>query len=298
MHRALIRMFVALALAAGLSFAVVGTTAGNASAAQPAARAAGSCTTEQSNYNAALAHKHAVKHKLKKAKHALKQAKRHHNKAKVRHLRKKVHRLYHRLQSAETKAEKARAALNTCKAGGGTSSPIQTLCDSGVPQPVCDALAGLAGGGLPSDVSLDTLCTQVPQAQPLCDAAAGSGLPTDPSALTGLLGQIPGLPGGGLPSDFTSIQTLCDSGVPQAVCDGLAGAAGGGLPSDLSLQQLCDAVSQAQPLCDAANGGTLPTDPSALTDLLGPILDLLGLGDILGGGLPLPAPSGRHAAAA
>jgi hypothetical protein len=290
MHRALIRMLVALALAAGLTFAVVGTTAGNASAAQPA-RAAGSCSTEQSNYNAALAHKHAVKHKLKKAKHALKQAKRHHNKAKVRHLRKKVHRLYHRLQVAEKKAEAARAKLNECKAGGGTSSPIQTLCDAGVPQPVCDALAGLAGGGLPSDVSLDTLCTQVPQAQPLCDAAAGSGLPTDPSALTDLLGQIPGLPGGGLPSDFTSIQVLCDSGVPQPVCDGLAlltGGLGGGVPSDLSLQQLCDAVPQAQPVCDAANAGTLPTDPTALLDLLSGVPGLPGL----------PAPSGRHAAAA
>ena len=290
MHRALIRMFVALALAAGLSFAVVGTTAGNATAAQPAARATGSCTTEQSNYDAALAHKHVVKHKLKKAKHALRVAKHHHNRAKVRHLRKKVHRLYHRLQAAEAKAESARAALNTCKNGGGTSSPIQTLCDSGVPQPVCDALAGLAGGGLPSDVSLDTLCTQVPQAQPLCDAAAGSGLPTDPSALAGLLGQIPGLPGGGLPSDFTSIQAICDAGVPQPVCDGLAlltGGLGGGVPSDLSLQQLCDAVPQAQPICDAANAGPLPSDPSALLDLLSGVPGLPGL--------PVPK-SGRQVA--
>ena len=83
--------------------------------------------------------------------------------------------------------------------------------------------------------------------------------------------------------------------MPQSVCDGLTALAGGGRPSDLSLQQRCDAVPETQPLCDAANGpGGLPTDPSALTDLLTPILETLGLDqllcDLLGGLLCIGLP--------
>ncbi|HWJ83211.1 MAG TPA: hypothetical protein VNS55_13325 [Nocardioides sp.] len=293
MHRALIKMIVSLALAAGLTISVVAATEGAASAAPKTAAAAATCSTEQANYDSAVAHKQTIQHKLKKARHALRVAKRHHNRAKVRKLRHRIHRLERRLDSAKSRVASTRTSLETCQAGGGTSSPIQSLCDQGVPQPVCDGLGALAGGG--SGASFQQLCDAAPQAQPLCDAAAGGGFPSDPSQFAGLLTPVldalglGALSGGGLPSDFTSIQALCDAGAPQAVCDGLAGAAGGGVPSDLSLQQLCDAASQAQPLCDAVNsGGGIPTDPTALTDLLGPVLDALGLGGLLGGGLPLP----------
>ena len=292
MHRALIRMIVSLALAAGMTLTVAATATTSASAAPAVVTAAPDCSTQQSAYDAAVAKRHALKVKLERAKRHLKHAKRalrhaqatghtakaHRLAKKVRQLRKKVRSLKHRVAVADAQAKDARAALEACQ-GGGSNSPIQSLCDQGVPQEVCDGLAGLVpGGGLPSDVSFQQLCDAAPQFQPLCDAADSGGLPTDPTALTDLLAGL-----GGGPADFTSIQALCDAGVPQEVCDGLAGAAGGGVPSDLSLQQLCDAAPEAQPLCDAANsGGGLPTDPTALTTLLAPILVALGI--------PLPIP--------
>ncbi|GAA3829234.1 hypothetical protein [Nocardioides panacisoli] len=183
--------------------------------------------------------------------------------------------------------------------GGGGGGPlpsdltsVQALCDAGLPQTVCDSLAGLANG-LPTDLTLAQLCTAVPQAQAICDAAdLGAGLPTNLTGLTDLLSPVldtlglGGLLGGGgggpLPSDLTSVQALCDAGVPQLVCTTLAARAGSLQPSALSLTELCTAVPGAQPICDAANGpGGLPSG-SALTDLLSPVLDSLGLGGLLG----------------
>ncbi|GAA3825162.1 hypothetical protein [Nocardioides panacisoli] len=307
------RLVIGFAVALAMTFttAAVAGTANAAPAAAPApAAAAVNCSSQQAAYNAALAHQrelgtklHRAKARLKVAKHQLHKAQRHHQaakvhrlKAKVKKLKKRVHRLYNQRQTARTATQAAHTALTTCQAGGGggggTGDPIQSLCDAGIPQAVCDALAGLVGGGLPSDLSLQALCDAVPQLQPICDAAGGGGLPTDPSALTDLLKPLldaiglGDLLGGGLPSDLTSIQALCDAGAPQPVCDALAGLAGGGLPSDVSLQALCDAVPQAQALCDAVNGGGLPSDPTDLTALLSPVLDALGLGGLLGG-LPL-----------
>ncbi|HWJ83212.1 MAG TPA: hypothetical protein VNS55_13330 [Nocardioides sp.] len=312
MHRALIKIVVSLALAVGLTLTVAGT-APTASAAPAAAAAKADCSTQQAAYNAALADQQAIKAKLAKAKHHLKVLKKklrrakaahqpvriHRLKKQIRQTRHRVTRLYHRLQVAKARTDDARTALAACIAGGGgggggggaTDTPLQALCDAGLPQALCDGLAQLAGGGLPSDLSLQQLCDAAPQFQPLCDAADAGTLPTDPSALTTLLQPILDALGLGnllkSPAELTSIQALCDAGVPQSVCDGLAGLAGGGLPSDLSLQQLCDAQPDAQPLCDAVNtDGGLP-DLTTLTTLLGPILDLLGLGGLLGG-LPLP----------
>jgi hypothetical protein len=305
------RLVIGFAVALAMTFTTA-AVAGTAEAAPAPAAAAVDCSSQQAAYDAALAHQHQLgtklhnaKAKLRIAKHKLHKAQRHHQaakvhrlKAKVKNLRKRVHRLYHQRQLARTATQNAHTALLTCQAGGGggggggSSDPIQSLCDAGIPQAVCDALAGLVGGGLPSDLSLQALCDAVSALQPICDAADGGGLPTDPAALTALLQPLldplglGDLLGGGLPSDLTSIQALCDAGAPQTVCDALAGLAGGGLPSDVSLQALCDAVPQAQSLCDAVNGGGLPSDPTDLTALRAPVLDALGLGGLLGG-LPL-----------
>ena len=242
-YRAVLGVVVALGLGLGAA-AVITSTSTNAAAS------AVDCSVQQSTYDAAVAHQRAVKHKLVKAQRQLKRAKRalrravaagdvakaHKLAKKVRKLKRLVKRLKHRYSVARDQTAAAHTALATCLAStppptspttptttkpttptttAPTPVPIQTLCDAGIPQAVCDALAGLAGGGLPSDVSLDALCDAAPQLQPLCDAANGpGGLPTDPAALTDLLAPLLDLVGlgdllgGGLPSDLTSVQAL------------------------------------------------------------------------------------------
>ncbi|BET24885.1 hypothetical protein RGQ30_03860 [Limnobacter thiooxidans] len=145
---------------------------------------------------------------------------------------------------------------------GGTDGPTGTPLDA-----VLAPLADAAGGGLPTLPGLPGEGgTDGPTGTPL-DAilapladAAGGGLPT-----------LPGLPGEG--------GTDGPTGTPlDAILAPLADAAGGGLPTlpglpgeggtDGPTGTPLDAV--LAPLADAAGGGLpIPTDASALTDLLG-----------------------------
>lgn len=310
-YRSVFKIFVSLALALGLTTAVVSTT--SAAQAAPASagvsRAAVDCSSEQSTLDTLRAKRKVTKQKLAKAKRIkkrtvakLRRAKANDNRARVIKLKRKVRKLNRqikmlnrRLRNQSRAVQAAKAVLAECQNGtGGAQSPIQDLCDT-VPQlqPLCDAIGGGALPGLGTDSPLQSLCDAVAQLQPLCDAAGGSGLPTDLSALGELLqpvldllglGDLLGGGGDGLPS----LDALCGAGLPlpAAICDALGGE---GVPTDLPLDQLCTQLPGLQALCDALEGGGLPTDPSALTDLLQPIFDVLGIGglldDILGGGL-------------
>lgn len=322
--RAVLGVAVALALALAAAAVITSTTTDSAGATTASDCSVQQATYDAAlSHQQVVKHKLATaRHQLKRAKRALRHAvatghvaKAHKLAKKVRKLKKKVARLKHSYSVARDQTSTARSALETCLASTPTTPtspsttkpttptttkpttptttpagplPIQALCDAGLPQAVCDALARLAGGGLPSDISLDALCTAVPQFQTICDAAGGGTLPTDPTALTALLQPILDLlglgdllGGGLLPSDLTSVQALCDAGAPQEVCDALAGLAGG-TPDGVTLAALCSAAPQAQPLCDLVDGGgTLPTDPQALADLLTPVLQALGLDALL-----------------
>jgi hypothetical protein len=182
-----------------------------------AAAAAPDCSAEQAALDQARADKRIVKQKLRKAQRALRKAKRALRaakaadragkvtrlKMKVARLKRRVQRLRHRLQVRRAAVVSAQAALDTCLEDDDPSpdSPVQVLCDGGIPQAVCDALAGLLGG-TPDGVSLDALCTAVPETQPICDAYAG-GTPdpvtllavvTDVLITLGLEGLLLGLP--------------------------------------------------------------------------------------------------------
>ena len=303
MTRHVFRLVLGVALALGLSFTtaeVVGPAHAAPTAADLITSAAPDCSNEQAAYDDAVAKKRMVRAKLTRAtkrlraaKRALQRAKAAGAHAKVVKLKKKVkrlkglkRRLQRRLQRRKAAVATTKAALDACLDGGGggtTDDPLQQLCTAGIPQPICDALADLVGGGLPDLTSVQALCDAVPEAQPLCDALSG-GTP-DLATLTEVLQPIldalglGDLLGGGLPD----IQALCDAGVPQQICDALAGEAGG-LPTDVTIDELCDAVPEAQPLCDAFAGGT--PDPTTLLAVLEDVLIAMGLGDLLGGGLP------------
>ncbi|MDP3894961.1 hypothetical protein, partial [Nocardioides sp.] len=105
----------------------------------------------------------------------------------------------------------------------GTGSPIQALCDAGLPQEVCDALGGLIPGASAGSPILAQSDAGIPQE--VCDALGGDFDPSqlDPSVLEALL---------------------------KSVLD-LLGLGGTGSP----FQPLCDAVPELQPLCDATSGG-------------------------------------------
>jgi hypothetical protein len=80
------------------------------------------------------------------------------------------------------------------------------------------------------------------------------------------------------------IQTLCDAGIPQDVCDALADVVTPGAdPVTTTIAQLCAAApTEAAPLCDLFSGiGEVPLDPATLTDVLTTVLTTLGLGDLL-----------------
>jgi hypothetical protein len=213
MYRAISKILVSLALALGLTLAA-GTAASQAattstttaaSASTSTSAAANPCTTQHHRVS------HA-KHAVAKAKRALKKAKHSHNATKIKKAKK-------RLAKAKRALHKARKALKRCQSAGSgsgsTSGPsLQALCDAGVPQQVCDALAGLAGNLPASSLPIDQFCTAVPQAASFCDAFKGGadvstltallqGL-LDTLGLGNLLGTVPlptgGLPTGGLPT--------------------------------------------------------------------------------------------------
>lgn len=203
MNRALFKIFIGLAVAFGLTFASAPVATAAPSADRLAAAAAPDCTVQQSAHakatnahTAAAADAKAANHKVKKFKKKIKKAK------KADAPRKKIKKLKKKLKKAK-KARTAKvayartvavtttytsSALSRCQTGApatGNNSPIQALCDAGVPQPLCDALAGLIPGGSTAN-PIGLLCAQFPQAQPLCDLI-GAGLPTDPADLLDLI---------------------------------------------------------------------------------------------------------------
>ncbi|NYJ02118.1 hypothetical protein HNR19_002816 [Nocardioides thalensis] len=305
MYRCVFKIFVSLALALGLTTVVVSTT--SAAHAAPASagvtRAAADCSAEQSTLDSIRAKRKATKQKLAKAKRIkkrtavqLRRAKANDNRARVIKLKRKmkkltrqIRKLTRRVHNQNRAVQAAKAVLAECQDSGGTGSPIQDLCPP-LPQALCDGLGGAIPGGS-ADSPLQALCDAVPQLQPLCDAAGGAGLPTELGALTDLLqplldaAGLGDLLGGGLPS----LDALCGAGLPlpAGICDALGGE---GVPTELPLDQVCEQLPGLQALCDALEGGGLPTDPAALTGLLQPIFDALGIGDLLGGllggGLP------------
>ncbi|MCL2542491.1 MAG: hypothetical protein FWE71_08550 [Nocardioidaceae bacterium] len=191
MYRALIKIVVSLALALGVALAVGTTSTATAAPAHSAAvrtvAKASPCAAKQGRVNQA-------KRNLRKASQSLKRIERNHH---ARHHAAKVRAAKKHVRKAKSWLNRARRAHNVCVnnhrgsgSGGGTTSasPIQALCDAGVPQPVCDALAGLIPGGSTS-LPISQLCSAAPQAQPLCDALNGGGIPSA-SDLQGLLTQV------------------------------------------------------------------------------------------------------------
>ncbi|MBM9461246.1 hypothetical protein JK386_15190 [Nocardioides sp. zg-536] len=264
MHRALFKIIVGLAVALGLTLAATpGATAAPAAPAQAAA--APDCTAAQNAYNqSARSHTAAVKAaksaqtKLKKLKKKLKKAKVSHKKAKSKKAKKAKAKKVKKLRKQVTKARSDRdartkyaqrtavtrnysaGALQRCRSGApatGKDSPIQALCDAGLPQQVCDELAKLVPGGS-SASPIGALCAQAPQAKPLCDLLGGQ-VPADfdPAdllevlqtvlgtiGLGDLLGQLPGGAGGlGDLLPETGLTDLLDALGLSALLGGLPG---------------------------------------------------------------------------
>ena len=214
--RVLLAGCVAVALSMGMS-----GTAGAASAARAAsnssdssARAAGECATQKAKVHQA---KKAVKkadRKVERAKKATKQADtaKQQKKAKKRlahakHQRKKAKKTLERARKnlrkcqrqsggadGQTPEEQCLAAglpAEVCSALGqlplppspGGTSPIQALCDQGLPQAICDAATLPSPDGEASPIQ--PLC-EAGLPQEICDAAApgGGGSPLPPELCT------------------------------------------------------------------------------------------------------------------
>jgi hypothetical protein len=192
MHRAMIKIFVSLALALGLTFTM---SPSNADAATHVAHSAARATTPSACANQ-QAWVNSAKHNLARTQRVLRktQAAHHqrHHAAKVKAAKKHVAKAKHRLARSKHNRDVCVRNHQPATPTVTTASPVQALCDAGVPQAICDALAGLAAGApSASDLNFASLCTQVPGAQALCDAisgAAGSGL--DLSALQGVLTTV------------------------------------------------------------------------------------------------------------
>ncbi|GAA4807216.1 hypothetical protein ACFQ0K_01965 [Nocardioides caeni] len=196
MHRAVIKILVVLALALGL-----GLTSASASSAAPAAAPAakaGDCTNQASavavarrNYNrqvsqqrrAQRVHANAVRAERKATGRKAKRA------AHTRVVRAKNRVAAERrdVRVSKNRVVRAKRNLSNCRNNGGpdtspTSSPIQTLCDAGLPQTICDGLASLLPTGGTTANPLSLLCAQVPEAQALCNLIS-TGTAPDPQDL-------------------------------------------------------------------------------------------------------------------
>jgi Skp family chaperone for outer membrane proteins len=239
MSRALFKMILGLAVALGLTFAaapIAGATATTGVTTQAAATP--DCRTQEAanakanaNYNKANADVAKAKAKVAKLKKKLKKAQRAHHAKQVKKLKKRLKKAKKSLKAKRSYRDRSAVtrsytadALARCKAGTpatGSASPIQALCDAGLPQALCDALAGLIPGGSTANPA-DLLCAQVPQAKPLCDALNGGlpgGAPTTPQDLLDIVrGLLTTLGLGGLVDqlgltgviDQTGLQVLLD----------------------------------------------------------------------------------------
>ncbi|GAB4008251.1 hypothetical protein [Nocardioides ultimimeridianus] len=191
MHRVLIKILVSLALAAGLTL-----TAGPGSA--QAATTPAACANQQAWVNSA-------RHDLARAERALRRTQHAHHQA---HRADKVAAAKRHVAHAKERLADARESRDACKRDQDAAptvtaaSPVQSLCDAGLPQAICDALA-TAAFSIPSDLSIGQLCAQVPGAQALCDAVIGAADGLDTSALQSVLTQV--LDGLGLTDLLTTI---------------------------------------------------------------------------------------------
>lgn len=184
MHRVLIKILVSLALAAGLTLTV---SPGSAHAAPVVARATtpAACANQQAWVNSA-------RHNLARAQRALRKTQHAHHQA---HHADKVVAAKRHVALAKERLTDARQHRDTCVREQGdaptvtAASPVQSLCDAGIPQAICDALA-TAALSIPSDLSIGQLCVQVPGAQALCDAIISAADGLDTSALQSVLTQV------------------------------------------------------------------------------------------------------------
>jgi hypothetical protein len=204
MNRALFKMILGLAVALGLTLgaAPIASASPAAPAAPAAAAQAPDCSAQvaannraNASYASANASVKAAQAKVTKLKKKIKKAKKHHAKKQVRKLNKKLKKAKQSLREKKQYRDRVavtrsytQRSLARCQAGTpaqGADSPIQALCDAGIPQALCDALAGLIPGGSTAN-PVGLLCAQFPQAAVLCDAIS-AGLPTDPADLLDLV---------------------------------------------------------------------------------------------------------------
>lgn len=208
MHRALFKILVILGLGLGLTFtsmpqAFADAPAARATTAVPA-QATPDCSAREAalakardNYGQRVSTAKKVRNILAKAERAEKRAKSKKVK-KVRHARVVEVRQRLKEERARVRVAKARVEINkdkviTCRNSvptGPTASPIQTLCDAGIPQEICDTLAALVPSGSTAS-PLALLCANAPQAQPLCDLIS-TGTAPDPAVLLEVVDQILG----------------------------------------------------------------------------------------------------------
>ncbi|WP_435771234.1 hypothetical protein [Nocardioides sp. SYSU DS0651] len=207
MHRALIRILVGLAVTLGLALTSAGTTAASAAPAAPerAAALAPDCSAKEAALAKSRAKYGQAVREARHARNALTKAQRDERKAKTRKAKKAKHKVVvrkqkrlktersqMRTQKRYVEAHKARviSCRNSQSPTNPTASPIQTLCTAGVPQAVCDALAGLVDPlAEPLTTTIGQLCTAAPEAQPLCDLLL-SGTTPDPASLLDVLDTV------------------------------------------------------------------------------------------------------------
>ncbi|MCX6400524.1 MAG: hypothetical protein NTX33_11415 [Propionibacteriales bacterium] len=207
MHRALFKILVVLGLGLGLTFTSTPIANAGAPAADRAVRSAAAqapdCSAKEAALDKARDNYGKRKSTLKKVRNALAKAKRAEKRAKTKKVKKARHarvvKLSKRVKSERAKVRAARAAVaihkervidcrNSGTPTGPTASPIQTLCDAGVPQEICDILAGLVPGGSTAS-PLALLCSSAPQAAPLCDLIS-TGTAPDPADLLDVVNTV------------------------------------------------------------------------------------------------------------
>jgi len=182
MYRVLTKIMVSLALAVGLPFVVAPTTTANA-ATSPNVCASQRAHVVTSQHRALAAKRNLIK--VQRHPHAA------HHRAHLRAAKRRVNLTKHNLTVTHQRYSSCQRAHRAggSNAGVSSASPIQALCDAGVPQGLCDALANIVPGGTTTSLSIGQLCTAAPQAQPLCDALSGGGVP-DLGSLQSVLTQV------------------------------------------------------------------------------------------------------------
>jgi hypothetical protein len=229
MIRNALRILLAGVVAVALSLGGTGVANGGVRAAGPdaSARAAGECTTQQAHVKKAKSAKHKADRAVKKAKRAKHNA---HSAKQKKAATKALTQAKKKQRKAAKALRAARKVLRTCQSqtGGGGGpvppSPAEQQClDAGLPAEICAALGQLPvpepGTG---DSPIQALCDQgLPQA--ICDAATlpspdGETSPLQPLCDAGLPQAIcdATAPGGG---DLPLPPELCTLPIPLPICE-------------------------------------------------------------------------------